>query len=211
MNPHHQGMLFVATNVADEDDAEFNRWYDHEHVAERVAINGFISGTRYRARHAGRRYLGLYKTSGLADFTSDDYHTAFTRQTPWSVQSLQKMVNPKRRVCAIEARVGQGSGAYLAVLTCPATVTAAACQRLGERLAAQPGFVASALLSPDELLSTPLPKEVRDGSQLLPMLLIEASSEAAIDDFARRASETLAATAEFYTLSWQLTSQEMAP
>lgn len=82
---------------------------------------------------------------------------------------------------------------------------------MGERLAAQPGFVASALLSPDELLSTPLPKEVRDGSQLLPMLLIEASSEAAIDDLARRASETLAATAEFYTLSWQLTSQEMAP
>lgn len=211
MKHHHQGMLFVATNVASEDEADFNRWYDHEHVEERVAIRGFLSGTRYRARQAARRYLGLYKTSGLDDFTSADYHAAFTRQTPWSVQNLQKMVNPMRRVCRIESRVGQGSGAHLAVLTCHTTVTAAACQQLGETLSARPGFVTSALLSPDTALSSPLPKEVRDSIALQQIMLIEASSEAAIDDLAQQASEKLAATVEFYSLSWQLTAQEMAP
>lgn len=208
---HHQGMLFVATNVASEDEADFNRWYDHEHVEERVAIRGFISGARYRARQAARRYLGLYKTSGLEDFTSDDYHAAFTRQTPWSVQNLQKMVNPMRRVCCIESRVGQGSGAHLAVLTCPSTVTAATCQQLGVALSDRPGFVTSVLLSPDTALSSPLPKEVRDTSALQQMVLIEASSEAAIDDLAQLAAEKLAATVEFYSLSWQLTAQEIAP
>lgn len=38
---HPHGMLFVATNVAAENEADFNQWYDHEHVAERVAIDGF--------------------------------------------------------------------------------------------------------------------------------------------------------------------------
>lgn len=211
MKHHPQGMLFVATDVASEDEADFNRWYDLEHVEERVAIRGFLSGTRYRARQAARRYLGLYKTRGLDDFTSADYHAAFTRQTPWSVANLQKMVNPMRRVCRIESRVGQGSGAHLAVLTCRTAVTAAACQQLGETLSGRPGFVASALLSPDTDLSSPLPKEVRDGEVLRQMLLIEASSEAAIDDLARRAQQTLAVTVEFYSLSWQLTAQEMAP
>ena len=58
MTSHPQGMLFVATNIGGDDEADFNLWYDNEHVAERVAISGFISGTRYRARHAGRCYLG---------------------------------------------------------------------------------------------------------------------------------------------------------
>lgn len=206
-----QGMLLVATNVADEDDADFNRWYDEEHVAERVAIPGFLCGTRYRARRASRRYLGLYKTQSLQDFTRASYHAAFHHQTAWSVQNLQKMVQPLRRVCRIDAHIGLGSGAHLAVLTCSATVTASVCQQLGESLSRQPGFVSSALLTPDVPLSSPLPKEERDGGPLRQMVLIEASSEAAIESLALQAAVALPAATEFYALSWQLTAQEMMP
>lgn len=48
MNDSQNGMLFVATDVATQDDADFNRWYDREHVEERVRVPGFLSGTRYR-------------------------------------------------------------------------------------------------------------------------------------------------------------------
>lgn len=41
------GMLFVATDVAAQDEADFNQWYDREHVEERVRVPGFLSGTRY--------------------------------------------------------------------------------------------------------------------------------------------------------------------
>jgi len=209
MTSHPQGMLFVATNIGGDDEADFNLWYDNEHVAERVAISGFISGTRYRARHAGRRYLGLYKTHSLDDFTCADYHAAFTRQTAWSRDNLQKMIDPLRRVCRIDARTGEGSGAHLAVLTCQQSVTAGDVLQVGEMLSALPGFVTCALLSPDDALSTPLPKEERLPGRLQQMVLIEASSEAAVDELARRASAVLHGTAEFYQLSWQLTSQEM--
>lgn len=39
--PH--GMLFVATNISDKDEADFNQWYDYEHVEERVAIRGSLA------------------------------------------------------------------------------------------------------------------------------------------------------------------------
>ena len=51
--PH--GMLFVATHIDAADEADFNQWYDHEHVEERVAISGFLSGTRYQAVDAERK------------------------------------------------------------------------------------------------------------------------------------------------------------
>lgn len=72
------GMLFVATDVAAQDEADFNQWYDREHVEERVRVPGFLSGTRYQALQGVRKYLGLYKTASLASFTSQAYRNAFT-------------------------------------------------------------------------------------------------------------------------------------
>jgi len=118
----HQGMLFVATDVAAQDEADFNQWYDREHVEERVRIAGFLSGTRYQSLQGGRKYLGLYKTTSLESFTSEAYHAAFTRQTAWSVANLQKMQSPMRRVCSINAVVGHGTGSHLAIITFPANV-----------------------------------------------------------------------------------------
>ena len=57
--PGPHGLLFVATDVEPADDADFNRWYDREHVAERVRVPGFLSGARYVSIEGGRRYLGL--------------------------------------------------------------------------------------------------------------------------------------------------------
>ncbi|MBP2171068.1 hypothetical protein J2125_004260 [Erwinia toletana] len=209
MNRSVQGMLFVATDVNPADEADFNQWYDREHVEERVAISGFLSGTRYQALDGSRKYLGLYKTGSLADFTSDAYHAAFTRQTAWSVSNLNKMIDPMRRVCAIEAKVGFGSGSHLAILTLKAEQDSASVRHLGERLFAEAGFISSSLLLPDSELSTPLPKEARENRQLLPMMLIESSSADASQRLAALAGELLNAHASFYALSWQLTKQEM--
>nr|WP_154325014.1 DUF4286 family protein [Pantoea sp. 201603H] len=211
MNRSVQGMLFVATDINHADEADFNQWYDREHVEERVAIDGFLSGTRYQSLGSGRQYLGLYKTTSLADFTSKAYHAAFTRQTDWSVANLRKMVNPMRRVCAIEAKVGFGSGSHLAIISLPDGSDVVAVHRLGETLFAEAGFITSYLLVPDVELSTPLPKEPRENRQLLPMMLIESSSAEASQRLAAQACAVLNTRAQFYAMSWQLTKQEIAP
>ncbi|MEE4484799.1 hypothetical protein V2T44_17830 [Serratia ficaria] len=209
------GMLFVATDVAAQDEADFNQWYDREHVEERVRVPGFLSGTRYQALQGGRKYLGLYKTESLASFTTAAYRAAFQHQTPWSVASLDKMRNPMRRVCAVEAVTGQGFGSHLGVITlAPAAPEAlrASVAALGAQLAEQPGFVRSSLLTPDAELSSPLPKESRENRRLLPMLLIESSGAEAGQRLTEQACLTLkipAGDAWHYALGWQLTVQEL--
>ncbi len=204
-----QGMLFVATDINPADEADFNQWYDREHVEERVAISGFLSGARYQALDNSRKYLGLYRTSSLDDFTSAAYHAAFTRQTAWSVSNLGKMVNPMRRVCAIRAGVGFGTGSHLAILTLTMETSDAAIQQLGEQLFHEAGFIRSSLLQPDVDLSTPLPKEARENRAMQPMVLIESSSQQASEHLAAIASTALDCRVSFYALSWQLTKQEM--
>ncbi len=205
--PH--GMLFVATNISAENEADFNQWYDHEHVEERVAIKGFLSGTRYQAINAERKYLGLYETESLEAFTSADYHAAFTRQTGWSVKNLQNMVNPMRRVSAVTHTHGKGTGNNLAVVTLKA-VDSTALITWQQQIRQTPGYISSSLLTPDAGLSSPLPMESKDNRQMLPMLLIHCSDAQSCDQLASAAAEALTGDVQRYALSWQLTKQELA-
>ncbi|MDP9899981.1 DUF4286 family protein [Variovorax ginsengisoli] len=210
------GLLFVASDVDADDDADFNRWYDQEHVEERVRIPGFLSGARYTSLEGGRKYLGLYRTQSLAVFRSPDYRAAFEKQTPWSVANLDRMRQPIRRVCAVRAVTGLGSGSHAVVLPLPmaadteALVARAA--RIGKALTEQAGFVQSYLLVPDTALSTPLPRESTEGRVLQPMLVIETSSAAAActaRTTAAVAFDADPATGWLLALGWKLSAAEL--
>ena len=208
------GLLFVASDVDPADDADFNRWYDREHVEERVRIPGFLSGARYFSLEGGRKYLGLYRTESLAVFRSAGYRAAFEKQTPWSVANLDRMRQPIRRVCAVQAVTGFGSGSHAVVLPLAAAAEApvAGAERAGRQFAEQAGLVQSYLLGPDATLSTPLPREATEGRVLQPMLVVETSSA----DAARAARATAAAaldadpaTGWLLALGWKLSAAEL--
>src|SRR5260370_37535481 len=57
-----KGMLLTSMDIDASDEAEFNRWYDREHLEERVAIDGFLEARRYVAHAANPKYLSLYST-----------------------------------------------------------------------------------------------------------------------------------------------------
>lgn len=209
------GLLFVWTDVEAEHEQDFNLWYDREHVQERVALPGFVSGVRYRCVQGPRRYLGLYRTRDLGAFHTPEYAHAFQQQTPWSVTNLQRMRNPMRRVCTISAEVGAGRGAWLAVLRLGQRTGAdldATLARLGAELQATAGVVASRLLTPDTQLSTPLPMESREGRVLDALFLIDASSQQAAQQAGLHAAQRLqVAPSELavLSLSWQLLEQDL--
>lgn len=210
------GLLFVASDVEPADEADFNRWYDREHVEERVRIPGFLSGARYFSLEGGRKYLGLYRTESLAVFGSAGYRAAFEKQTPWSVANLDRMRQPIRRVCAVRAVTGFGSGSHVAVL--PLAVTGnvealvARAAETGRQLAEQAGFVQSYLLAPDTALSTPLPREAVEGRVLQPMLVVETSSAEAARSARTSAAAALdadPAAAWLLALGWKLSAAEL--
>ena len=42
-----KGMLLTSMDIDPSHEAEFNRWYDREHLEERVAIDGFLEARRW--------------------------------------------------------------------------------------------------------------------------------------------------------------------
>ncbi|PJM90671.1 DUF4286 family protein [Achromobacter ruhlandii] len=212
--PH--GMLFVACDVDPAFETDFNRWYDREHVEERVRIPGFLSGARYFSRSGGRKYLGLYRTESLGAFTTADYRAAFERQTPWSVANLDRMRHPMRRVCAVQAVTGFGSGSHIAVLPLvfggDAGALAARAADTGAALAQVDGFVQSYLLAPDAALSGPLPRESTENRRLDPLFVIEASSPGAAQALAEQAAGAFgirASDAWQLELGWKLAAADL--
>jgi hypothetical protein len=43
------GILAIFNNVAPGREAEFEEWFQHEHLAERIAVPGFLLGRRHEA------------------------------------------------------------------------------------------------------------------------------------------------------------------
>jgi hypothetical protein len=205
-----QGMLLVCTNVDPAHEDDFNRWYDREHVNERIAIPGFVSGARYQAIRGSRRYLGLYRTTSLAVFETAAYQQALRRPTAWSVTNLARMQNPMRRVCSIEMETGAGTGAWLALLALATTATSTdvtGIARLASELLTLDGVVVARLLVPDAALSTPLPAEDSRERRLDPLLLIEAAGETAVANAGRHAARHVGAGSDdlsLFQLMWQL-------
>jgi hypothetical protein len=51
----------VWSDVDAEFEAEFNRWYDEEHIARLLEVPGFLSAGRYVALRGGPKYLAMYE------------------------------------------------------------------------------------------------------------------------------------------------------
>lgn len=110
------GQLMVWTDIDAMDEPDFNRWYDREHMQERVALPGFRCARRYHALHGcPRPYLALYDTEQLTVFDSDAYRNAFEKQTEWSRRNFSRMRNPQRRVGEREVAGCRGEGGMLAL------------------------------------------------------------------------------------------------
>jgi hypothetical protein len=203
----NEAELLVWTDVDPAHEEEFNRWYDREHMAERVGIPGFRWGRRYRAAAGGRRYLALYRTEGLATFRSAEYQQAFERQTAWSVTNLARMQDPVRRVAEVVLATGEGTGGALALLPLGDTVPHDEVAASLAGLHALDGTLGGYLLVPDAALSTPLPAERTEGRVLERLLLLQATGEAAAERAMQRVAEALGAPAErgrTFALMWEL-------
>lgn len=155
-----QGMLLTSMDIAPEDEADFNRWYDREHIAERAAIDGFVEARRYVALDASPKYLGLYSTERFEVLSSDAYRTALANQTEWSKRNIAKFKNMIRGVARITLSRGQGRGAVLGLIRIRPAAGHEDALRAGLSARLDPlsldGIVSMHLLENDPTLSKPL-------------------------------------------------------
>jgi hypothetical protein len=155
-----KGMLLTSMDVDASDEAEFNHWYDREHLEERVAISGFLEARRYVAHRASPKYLCLYSTAEFEVLDSPAYRSKLANPTDWSVKTMARFKNMLRAVARITISRGNGRGAILGVVR----LRAAANETEGLRAALQAlldpgqraGVISTHLLESDAALSKPI-------------------------------------------------------
>ncbi len=111
-----KGMLLTSMDIDPSDEAEFNRWYDREHLEERVAIDGFLEARRYVAHQGSPKYLCLYSTESFDVLDSPAYRARLANPTDWSKKTMARFRNMIRAVARITISRGQGRGAALGIV-----------------------------------------------------------------------------------------------
>jgi hypothetical protein len=111
-----KGMLLTSMDIDPSDDVDFNRWYDREHLEERVAIPGFLEARRYVAHQGSPKYLCLYSTETFDVLDSPAYRAKLANQTDWSRKTMARFKNMIRAVARITISRGQGRGAALGIV-----------------------------------------------------------------------------------------------
>jgi hypothetical protein len=102
-------------DVAPEMRAEWEHWHSSEHMPERLAIPGFLRGTRWVALSGEPSYFVLYEVAQLATLTGGAYLDRLNNPTPWSRKMMPHHRNMVRSLCVL--REGWGGGVPLVLAT----------------------------------------------------------------------------------------------
>jgi hypothetical protein len=109
------GLLMVWADVPADKEKEFNRWYNEEHLAERLAVPGFLSAARYEAVKGGPRHLAVYELESPAVLESEAYQRVQAQPTEWTkragpatvattfIRNVYTMIHP----AAVTPRIAQ--------------------------------------------------------------------------------------------------------
>ena len=92
------GLLMVWADVPADKEGEFNRWYNEEHLAERLAIPGFLNGARYEAVKGEPKHLAVYELESPAVLESAAYKKVAGNPTPWTIFSRPSSTSRVRRL-----------------------------------------------------------------------------------------------------------------
>jgi hypothetical protein len=155
-----KGMLLTSMDIDLTDEADFNRWYDREHLLERVAISGFLEARRYVAHQGSPKYLCLYSTAAFEVLDSPAYREKLAHPTDWSMRTTARFKNMIRVVARITISRGQGRGSALGIIRLRPSAGGEEKLRAALREKLDPGkldgILSMHLIESDPVLSKPL-------------------------------------------------------
>jgi hypothetical protein len=106
------GILAIFNDVALGRETEFEEWFQHEHLHERLAVPGFLLGRRHEAVQADRRYFIFYVTWSADVLESVEYRSRVNNPTPMTRMIMSEIFkNMIRTVCHQTFRLGTMRGA----------------------------------------------------------------------------------------------------
>lgn len=98
-------------------EAEFERWHTEEHLPERLAVPGFLLGTRYiNWQQLPHVCFTRYAIEDVDVFHSHAYLARLNAPTAWSRRVQPAMTNFLRGLCETVMSAGHGTGGAIATV-----------------------------------------------------------------------------------------------
>jgi hypothetical protein len=91
------GLLFIGLNIPAEIDADFNAWYNEEHLPALTEVSGVLCARRFRSVEGSPRYFALYHLATPDVPASAAWKEAI--DTPWSARIRPHFRDRVRVVC----------------------------------------------------------------------------------------------------------------
>jgi hypothetical protein len=133
------GILAIFNDCRPGREAEFEEWFQGEHLLERLAVPGFLFGRRHQAISGASGYFNFYLVESPAVLTSKPYLARLDDPTPMTKKVMSEIfINMNRTVCRRTVRKGGFRGAYAVTVRFNATPDEGALKAALARLAAEP-------------------------------------------------------------------------
>jgi hypothetical protein len=137
------GILAIWNDVRAGDEAEFEAWFQGEHLIERLAVPGFLFGRRHQAISGESGYFNFYLVEDPAVLTSKPYLERLDNPTPLTKRIMSgTFVNMSRTICHRTLRRGAFRGAYVVTVRFDAAPDVTALAGLVDELVADAGVAA---------------------------------------------------------------------
>jgi len=91
------GLVLNAMSIEPALEAEFNEWYDKEHIPALAAVPGVLCARRFRGTGEGRKYVALYHLTAPEVQESAEWKKA--RQSDWTSRLQPHFRDHLRLVC----------------------------------------------------------------------------------------------------------------
>jgi hypothetical protein len=139
------GVLAIWNDCRAGHEAEFETWFQGEHLLERLAVPGFLFGRRHKAISGSSGFFNFYLTETPAVLTSKPYLERLDNPTPMTRSVMSDIfINMNRTVCRRVLRRGAFRGAYVVTVRYSAAPDEAALAAEIDALMADPAKVANA-------------------------------------------------------------------
>jgi len=114
MAEQHPGILAIWNDCRAGREAEFEAWFQGEHLMERLAVPGFLFGRRHQAISGSAGYFNFYLVESPDVLTSKPYLERLDNPTPMTKRIMSEVfLNMNRTVCRRTVRRGGFRGAYV--------------------------------------------------------------------------------------------------
>jgi hypothetical protein len=110
------GILAIFHHCRPGREAEFEAWYQGEHLLERLAVPGFLYGRRLKGIAGTTGYCAFYLVETPAVLTSKPYLERLDNPTPMTRKMMAEVfANMNRTICTRDTRRGHFRGAFSAI------------------------------------------------------------------------------------------------